>query len=143
MRVEREKVFLGKLNKDIFFELMTLGIERKMQEEIGLDNINRALTLTDPETANESVLIILKTAWLLLDANSKKDILKIKFVDIDSDGNETEIKYDKPEEKFLQCVSGRELIAVTMAIVRLSQKSMPLVQETVKKKVTEEESSLT
>jgi hypothetical protein len=140
MRVEREKVFLSRLNKEVFFDLMTLGTERKIQEEVGLENINKALTLSDPDTANESVLIILKTAWILLDINSKKDILKVKFTDIDSDGNETDIKFSKPEERFLQLVSGRELIAITMAIVKLSQKSMPLITETDKKKVTEEES---
>jgi hypothetical protein len=133
-RPQKEKVFIKKLDREVVLEFFTLADDAYLNDKYGMDKIQKALEELDPE-------IVLDIFWNQLSNEGKKAVASAKI----SQWNglvETSLEFDDPVKKLKHIISGAdELLAIWIAIISTKKKSIPQIDENVKKKVMGGESS--
>jgi hypothetical protein len=125
-KVEREKIFCKRLNKNLFLNFITLNDEQWISEQFGAEEVAKAF---EPETLNEN--IILNLAWRLFDDEAKRAIRDCKIIEWEG-LKETEILFTDPILKLRHVLSGAdEIVQLLFAFGDITKKSRPdkVIQE--------------
>jgi len=81
---------------------------------------------------------IVRIAFRQLDTNSKRELMKIKFIDIDEDGNEIEIAAKGPDKLGCFVVGYPDQLELMKKLLRTRGISMPIL-EALGEKILEEQ----
>jgi hypothetical protein len=128
MKPTKEKVFIKKLGKELILDFFTISDDNWMMDKYGQEKLQKALTEFEPD-------IVLDLFWRVMDDDSKRIIAKLRLVEWDG-LEEKELKIDDPIERLKRVVSGAdELFNIWAAILAVKKKSMPELDENIKKKV--------
>jgi hypothetical protein len=133
-RPQKEKVFIKKLDREVMLEFFTLADDAYLNDKYGMDKVQKALEELDAE-------IVLDIFWNQLSNDGKKLVASSKISQWDG-LTETSLDFNDPVKKLKHIISGAdELLAIWIAIISTKKKSIPQIDENVKKKVMGGESS--
>ena len=133
-RPQKEKVFIKKLDREVMLEFFTLADDAYLNDKYGMDKVQKALEELDAE-------IVLDIFWNQLSNDGKKLVANSKISQWDG-LTETSLDFNDPVKKLKHIISGAdELLAIWIAIISTKKKSIPQIDENVKKKVMGGESS--
>jgi hypothetical protein len=131
IKATKEKVYLKKIDKEVILDFFTLSDDQWVIDTFGEERTEKAFMEFDPE-------VILSMFWNQLSNDSKKVISQIKIFKWEG-LKEVIIDFTDPVEKLKNIVSGAdELMAIWAGIISTKRKSIPSVDENLKKKVTGE-----
>ena len=129
----KEKVFIKRLDREVVLEFFTLADDALLNDKYGIEKVQKALEEMDAD-------ILLDVFWNQLSNDGKRIIANAKVSQWDG-LVETQLEFDDPVKKLKHIISGAdELLAIWSAIISTKRKSIPEINDNVKKKVMGEES---
>lgn len=129
----REKVFISKLNMNLFINKLSLADEERFEEKFGMEKLQKAFSMDDHKN---DFPIILSAFWEMLDHSDKKKILANEYKYFDGTEEKT-LSKDDPLLILKAVISGAdELEGIVLGMVRTFLAARPDKQENDKKKVT-------
>lgn len=136
IKLQREKVHLTKLGKDVFLNPISIADDEWIGEQWDTEALQKAFLSVD-------VTVIFAIFWRLLDDEAKRLVAKVRLTQWEGT-SETELVLADPIEKLKHIVSGsKEIIEIMKAIVETRKKSNPEPVETQKKSLKADQSSQT
>lgn len=136
IKLQREKVYLAKLGKEVFLNPISIADDEWISEQWDTDALQKAFTQVD-------VSVIFGIFWRLLDDEAKRLVSKVRLTRWEGT-EESELVLPDPVEKLKHIISGaKEIVEIMKAIVETRRKSNPEPVQTQKKSLKEEQPSQT
>lgn len=117
--------------KDFFFRPFNLEDESFLKREFGDEKLKKIFEDLD-------MVQITRIAFRQLEVESKKELMKIKFIDVDEDGNDVEIAAKGPEKLSCLIVGLPEQLELVKMLLRTRGVSMPILDKLGEKIVEEQ-----
>lgn len=134
--IQREKVLLSKLGKEVFINPISIEDDEWMKEQFDQQALIDAFTKVNVD-------IIFALFWRLMDNDAKRLISRSVCIEWDGMVEKT-IEIHDPVVKLKKIVAGaKEIMAIMTAIINTRKNSMPDIVLNEKKSPTEEQSSQT
>lgn len=128
----RQSMTLKKLNKKVFFNLVSIADHLHFDEVHGANQITEKLFNTDDyETTLDTALWL---AWYLFDDNSKRAIIDLKINRANGFSIE-EVTFETPEKKLRSVLMADEIQELLACIVATFKASNPDEARSIKKKM--------
>lgn len=128
----RQSMILRKLNKKVFFNLVSIADHLHFDEVHGAGAITEKLFNSDDY--EETLNMALWLGWYLFDDNSKKAIIDLKITR--PEGFEiVEINFSSPEQKLRSILMPDEIKELLACIVATFKASSPDEAQSIKKKI--------
>lgn len=131
MKIQREKVYLSKLEKEVFLNPISIADDEWMTEKWDKETLGNAFR-------DVNVDILFEIFWRILDVEGKRLIAKAQIIEYVG-MKETVLEIDEPVEKLKKIVAGgKEIMSIMMAIYETRVKSNPDPVSNQKKSLKEE-----
>jgi len=135
IKVQREKVYLSRLDKEVFLNPISIADDEWMAEKWDTETLGKAFT-------EVNVDILFEIFWRILDVEAKRMIAKVAIIEFDNLTEKAPLDFENPVDKLKKIISGgKEIFAVMMAIYETRRKSNPDPVDNQKKSLKEELSS--
>jgi hypothetical protein len=129
IQVQRESVFLGKLNKKVFLNFFSIADEEWIKERWTQEQIDQSLFTGE-------LKVFLTIFWRFLDDEGKQLMKDFKVVDWDESGEKKEIVFQEIGDKLKHVIRPEEIKPIYDAIWKSRNLSQPDAKENEKKSPT-------